>query len=147
MSDTQFNFEIKASKILLVLIATLHILAFIAALSNTLVVSVQFLLSGLILVHFGMQWQRYSIQIKPILLTYNPVSGWGLVINDLPVPIKILPSTIITPFMIIIYYQKRPACRSTESLVCFKDALLQSAYRQLFVQLKITGMQTELGGR
>lgn len=147
MSDKQCNFEINASKILLILLGILHLLALIAALCNTLPVSVQVLLSGLIFVHFGMQWRRYGIKVNPVLLTYNAAAGWGLVINDSPAPIKILPSTIITPFLIIIYYQKLPSCSSTESLVCFKDALLQSSYRRLFVQLKIAGVQTELGSQ
>ncbi|NOT85032.1 MAG: hypothetical protein HOP02_09735 [Methylococcaceae bacterium] len=147
MSDSQFIFEIKVSRTLLICLSVLHLLALAAALSNTLPSSVRILLSLLIMAHFGMQWRRYRHPINPITLMYNDSLGWSRLMKGITVQIQILPFSIITPFLIIVYYQQTPASVSIATAVCFKDALAQAAFRQLCVQLKITGAQHKAGDR
>jgi hypothetical protein len=147
MSDPPLRFVIKTSRIALSLLSMLHALALYAAWANTLPVSVKVAVSLLIMLHFSVQWRHYGVHSHSTMLGYSDTLGWYRIINDATVPIQIMPSSIITPFLIIVHYQQRPEHSSMSTIVCFKDALTQSVFRQLFVQLKIAGLEINKGNR
>lgn len=138
MSNSSFVVEIKASKTLFILLGVLHALALFATFANTLPISVKLALSAVIGMHLWLQWRHYRLQTRPTVLMYADAMGWYQIINGTTVLLQIMPSSLITPFLIIVYYKKRSGKSSTSSLICFKDALSQSAFRQFLVQLKIT---------
>jgi hypothetical protein len=136
-------FTLNRSRLLLMGLVILHVLALIAGMGNTLPVSVRLFLSVFILGHFVLCWQRYWVKADADGLMYSDAAGWARMIGDVPMPIQILPSTILTPFLIIVHYQGLSSNVPNATWVCFMDALPQSAFRQLTVQLKITGLQTK----
>lgn len=137
---TELVFTFKHSRILLIGLSVLHVLAMIAALCNTLHVAIQTALSVFIALHFVWYWRRYDPRIDLGQLTYSETTGWTRGIGGRFQAIEILPSSILTTFLIIVHFRRLDFHDSPSTLVCFKDALTPAAFRQLTVQLKISGV-------
>jgi len=78
---------------------------------------------------------------KSQLIRYSSFAGWEIAYNSSFYPIEVLPSTVITPFLLVLHYkqQKKP---KKAILIC-KDALINEEYRKLMVKLTIDGFKKE----
>lgn len=139
MIDNTFN--IKPSRTLKILLISLHGLSLIAAVMNTLPIMVKISLILFILLHFVWYWKKYVTQAVTTQFSYSDTAGWERITNQVPIAITILPSSLLTSWLIIIHYHQPPST-TLKTQICFKDALAPSAFRTLTVQLKINGIQT-----
>lgn len=136
------TFDIKPSRILNGLLIALHALTLVAAVMNTLPVIFKITLIIFIMLHFVWHWKKQVTQAVTTQFTYSETTGWGRIVNDEFLAIRILPSTILTPWLIVIHYYELPAT-ALKTQICFKDALTANAFRLLTIQLKINGMPAQ----
>lgn len=62
--------------------------------------------------------------------------GWQIICADQCIPIRILGSTVLTPFVICLHYQSQ---NKIYYRVIFNDAMDENEFRRLNVYLKISG--------
>ncbi|MCK4494483.1 MAG: hypothetical protein KAU26_10525 [Methylococcales bacterium] len=85
----------------------------------------------------GFHWRTYK-KIQPYQLHQIGLKDWRLVrANMPPQKIQILPTTVITGFVIILHFYLPK--QQWQSVVITKDTLSEKAYRNLGVSLKISG--------
>ena len=81
-----------------------------------------------------MRW--HDIQSSKVCRLHYTLSGaWEIGCNDLMIPIRILPGSVITPVVIFLYFEKQSM--EKQSMLIFNDAVSHEAYRILTVSLKI----------
>lgn len=136
------TFNIKPSRTLNSLLIALHALTLVAAVMNTLPVTVKITLIIFIMLHFVWYWKKQVTQAVTTQFTYSETTGWERIVNDKPLAIHILPSTILTSWLIVIHYYELPAT-ALKTQICFKDALTANDFRLLTVQLKINGIPVQ----
>jgi hypothetical protein len=78
-------------------------------------------------------------------IRYGALSGWEIAYSEnLYYPIKILPSTVITSYLIVLHFAftTKQNKKKRTALIC-KDALIADEYRSLKVELKISGLSKD----
>ncbi len=86
---------------------------------------------------------KQQVGLKEITLRNTSEFGWEISNNsdqfDL---VEILPSTVLTRYLIILHYIiQNNLKRKNRSVLIFKDALLKDDFRKLKVELKIEGIK------
>ncbi len=85
---------------------------------------------------------RRELRFHGLSIVHSMVSGWEMALSDHQFyPVKILASTVITPYLIVLHYKIQNKQKKT-ILIC-KDALIEDDYRKLMVELKISGIQKD----
>jgi toxin CptA len=128
--------DLKPSKWLKRTLALLHVIALIASIVNSLIISVKLGLCIGVCAHY---WRVISSQTKPhYQIRHSDRSGWQVSSKNGIDSVEILKSSIITIFFIILHIKSQYTDKLT-ILVVF-DALSDDDYRRLIVQLKTTGI-------
>jgi hypothetical protein len=142
--NTEFKMQewlIKPSRYRMIFILILHILAVFAVFITQLLVWVQIILTCLVLFHFILlgKWDvRSTCQAS---LSYIENVGWQLGTEKYQQLIEIQPSSVVTSFLIVIYYRLALSKRKQLSLVIFPDSLDSKEFKRLLVQLKISAFE------
>jgi len=111
-------------------LVTAHALALGACLSSALPWPGKLLLGLALPIHLHFAVRKADRRHDTI--RYHEAAGWN--INDEAV--RILPSTVVTPFAIWLHYQAPSARR--QALLIVNDALPEPEFRRLLVKLKIS---------
>ena len=108
-----------------------------------LVLMYQILLSLLMMTSFIYYYLKIILLRKACVLRYQSYSGWDILWNKSEhfKAIKILSTTVISSLVVILHYQMKD--NNHQCILIFKDALTHNAYRQLKVQLKLSGLLSE----
>ena len=134
--DVLLMLDLKPSKWLKRTLSLLHVLALVASIANSLIISVKLGLCIGICAHY---WRVINPQTKPhFQIRYSDRSGWQVSSTNGIESVEILKSTIITIFFIILHIKSQFTDKLT-ILVVFDD-LRDDDYRRLIVQLKTTGI-------
>jgi hypothetical protein len=132
-SATSLHLILERSRALQTAVVAVHGLALIAALANPLPGGIQLLLGGAILGSLFLSWQRL-IQVRG--LTLNPADEWEIILHDQTVLALLAPSTILTPWLVILHLTA--GNRKFAIPIC-RDAVDPESFRKLRVYLRIAG--------
>jgi hypothetical protein len=132
-SAAPLHFIIERSRVLQTAVVAVHGLALIAALANPLPGGIQLLLGGAILGSLFLSWQRL-IQVRG--LTLNPADEWEIILHDQTVLALLAPSTILTPWLVILHLT---AGKRKFAIPICRDSLDPESFRKLRVYLRIAG--------
>lgn len=117
----------------------LHSLALYASMSNSLFLSHKISLVVLIIISLA-YYLNQAIDFKYVFLRYSAENGWEIAyLENQFHGIKILSSTVLTS-NIVFFNFKTQNDKKKAILIC-KDALSVDQYRQLMVELKISGLK------
>lgn len=132
-------FKVNHSKCLLKSLLALHLLPipfiFLCSLSfnNKLLLLVVLFISLLV-------YLKREICLYGITISFSTIKGWEFGgIDGVFLPIQVLPSTVLTPYLLILHIKLQN--NSKKTILIFKDALIDDDYRKLLVRLKISGLQ------
>lgn len=114
----------------------MHLLAIVASVLNALALGYKITLVIFILISLFF-YLRKEVKFKDTSIRYNSLSGWKIAQeNSVYIPTQILPSTVITPYLIVLHLKIDNNQKPT-LLIC-KDALIDGEFRKLTVELKIS---------
>ena len=131
-SAPTLNLLIKASSYQLILVQTLHSIAFAACWFNNLPLLMQIALSTQVIASGVYQYKQPQ---SDFYLRYSDKNQWSAAFNDQPFqPITILSTTVINQWLVILHFEIQQ--RSLTRLI-FRDSLSRNDYRRLIVELKI----------
>ncbi len=119
----------------------IHAVAVIPALLNTLAWAYKLVIIVLILISLFF-YLKQQINFQGLLIRSRPDSGWEISdTGDYFQAVEILPSTVLTSFLIVFCYKAQNNKKKT-ILIC-NDAVVTENYRRLMVELKITGLKKD----
>jgi hypothetical protein len=121
------------SKRLIVLMALIHALALLASVMNSLPSILKCVLLIILVSHYYFQLNK--LKTKHHRIEHNE-TGWRLALDNSFEEIQILPSTVISIFVIFLHFKTDNKPKQT--LVIVSDALADEDYRCLIVRLKTT---------
>ncbi len=136
------EFPIKPSKYQSIFFNSLHLLAAFAVILLKEPIPIQVMLGLLLVLHFSYYRRQYFGNGHHSTLCFSETAGWQIENQEKLASIEILPTTFISPWLIIIHYCYPSSNRTVHSIVCFKDALSRKTFKRLIVQLKIAGLPT-----
>lgn len=115
----------------------MHVFALIASTLNALALDYKIALIIFILVSLFVYLRKEAV-FKGVSIRYGSLSGWEMAqpSNATYKPIQILPSTVITSYLIVLHL-KANNNQKPILLIC-KDALIDDGFRRLMVELKIS---------
>lgn len=117
----------------------MHAVAFFAAMINNLAITYKLISVPLLLVSL-FYYLKHSNQ--QFIIRHKLLSGWEIAfIENHFITTEILPSTVISPYLIVLHYKQENQKKRT-ALIC-KDALHKDEYRKLVVELKIAGLKKD----
>ena len=135
--SASFEWPIKSSKLQQRLLVAAHVLATIALLISAMTP----VYKALLVLSMGISgwgyWRVYGQGNETVTVRYSDAFGWELSVNNEYRAIRILKSTVLTPWVIVLHYQLENKDRHW---AIFNDALNKEKYKQLAVQLKIAGL-------
>ena len=135
------TFKIKSSSLLIKCLVALHVMAVFAAIFNTLELSYKVIIIALVIISLW-RYVKREVAAKAFSIRFSSISGWEVaMLDDSFDAIEILPTTVITPYLIVLHF-KMPD-KQKHIVLIVKDALTYDEYRQLKVQLRISGLQKE----
>lgn len=135
------TFKIKSSSVLIKCLVALHVMAVFAAIFNTLTLSYKTVIIALVLISLW-RYMKREMAAKAFSIRFSSISGWEVaMLDDSFNAVEILPATVITPYLIVLNF-KMPD-KQKHIVLIVKDALTDDEYRQLKVQLRISGLQKE----
>lgn len=118
-------------------IRILHLLALSAVLLASLTVWIKTLLILCLAISGFIYSQRTAGHKNKVAVRYSDVSGWQIDVGNGFEAIQIRPSTVITPWLIVLHYN---VVSRKFYLPIFCDALNTADFRKLIVQLKVSGL-------
>lgn len=126
-------FVLQPSKLEHRFILGVHLLALLALLWLPLA----WLVLGVTGLALGLCWQLWQYKRKPLIsLRFAPQSGWAIVQADSLTAIDILPSTVVSRWVVVLH-TRHTLSQQWQALLCFQDALPLPEFKQLIVCLKI----------
>ncbi|MCK5830409.1 MAG: hypothetical protein KAH20_08910 [Methylococcales bacterium] len=136
------QFNIAPSPSLTKGIAILHGLAVIVAVFIPLPIIYKIIALVLILGSLIISLKQENIS-QEYILRYSTIYGWKISeLNHYFDSIEILPSTVLTPYIVFFHYRKKyNGKQKTKTMVILKDALTDDSFRQLRVELRISGLE------
>ncbi len=135
------TFKIKPSSTLIKCLVALHVMAVFAAILNTLALSYKVIIIALVLISLW-RYLKWGVAAKAFSIRFSSILGWEVaMLDDSFNAVEILPKTVITPYLIVLNF-KMPD-KQKHIVLIVKDALTDDEYRQLKVQLRISGLQKE----
>ncbi|MDD1650235.1 MAG: hypothetical protein LUO80_07555 [Methylococcaceae bacterium] len=132
-SAAPLHLILERSRVLQTALVAVHGLTLIAALANPLPGGIQLLLGGAVLGSLFLSWQGLG-RVRG--LTLNPDDEWEIIFHDQTVLALLAPSTILTPWLVILHLTA--GNRKFAIPIC-RDALDPESFRQLRVYLRIAG--------
>ncbi len=130
-----FQIEVKSSPIQMSFICIVHILAIFSCLLAVVPIVMKIVLPVGILLHLMFSLQQKE-KLTGLKLQYSPSQAWEVAMVGANLsPIHILPSTVITPLVIILHYKKQSGKK--QSMLIFTDAVSPEVFRKLTVELRI----------
>lgn len=127
--------EVKQSTYLLAFIISVHSLALLSSLFLAVLISIKLFVLMLVCYSLYFHLRRYQQGFYLSTLKHTTEFAWELGTKNSVTSIRILNSSVLTSFIIILHVELNKKHRTI--LVC-RDAVSAEAYRQLFVALKIT---------
>ena len=137
-SEPPLWIDVKQSRYLLVFIIVVHAVTALSCLMLPLTIAIKVLFLFLPGYSLYFYLQRYKQGFYTLMLKYSEQFSWELVEHDNFISMRVLKSTVLTPFVIILHVEIDKKYRSI--LVC-RDAVSAEKYRQLFVALKIMKLE------
>ena len=138
------QFNISQSHLLIKWLVILHGLAVIVAILTPFPVIYKAITTVLILVSLIVSLKQES-SLKGFILRYTTVFGWEISESNYCFDlIEILPSTVLTPYMVFLHYRIKQSGKhkqKVKAILIVKDALIDDDFRKLRVELKISGLQ------
>jgi xanthine/uracil/vitamin C permease (AzgA family) len=125
-----FVAELKPSKKLQRLTIVIHVIALGASLVNALPLAVKLAIAAVIGLNFKANFPQLKNEQRKIRHTEK--LGWEISEGSEFEAVILLPSTIVTTFLIFLHIENKPA------ILVANDALSTDDYRQLLVKLKMT---------
>jgi hypothetical protein len=125
-----FVAELRPSKNLQRLVLAIHLITFIAAVSNALPLAAKLTIVVLIGLNFKVSFPGLKREQRKIRHTEK--RGWEISVGGDFETATILQSTVVTTFLIFLHIQNKPA------ILIANDALSRDDYRRLLVKLKMT---------
>ncbi len=117
----------------------IHLLALIASIGNALPLTVKLVIfSGVAL---NLYWTQHRKQPPLSSIHYSHELGWQINRLGDAQHVQILPSTVITTFIIFLHFTEN---NKQSSLLIASDALSADDYRRLVVELKISANNKRL---
>ncbi len=81
-----------------------------------------------------------ALRFKHYKIRYSSVVGWDITQNgDVFHLIEVLPSTVLTSYLLILHFKAHN--KKIQTILIVKDALTHDNYRKLMVLLKIAGVK------
>ena len=127
--------DVKQSKYILAFIISVHSLAILSCLFLAVALAFKLLLVFLLCDSLYFHYWRYQKAYYLLSLKYTTEFAWEIFRNNRLTSIRILNSSVLASFVIILHIQMNKKQRTV--LVC-RDAVSAEEYRQLLVALKIT---------
>ena len=132
-SATSLHLIVERSRALQTAVVAVHGLALIAALATPLTGGIKLLLGGALLGSLFLSWQGLG-RVRG--LTLNPYDEWEIIFRDQTVLALLAPSTILTPWLVILHLT---AGKRRFAIPICRDAVDRESFRQLRVYLRIAG--------
>ncbi|OQK17677.1 hypothetical protein AU255_07375 [Methyloprofundus sedimenti] len=130
--------EVKQSRYLLAFIIVVHVLVTLSCLLLPVTIASKMLLSFLPVCSLYFYLKRYTQGFYTFTLRHTEEFSWELVEHNDYSYLRILKSSVLTSFIIILQVEIDKKHRSL--LIC-RDAVSAETYRQLFVALKIMTLE------
>ena len=127
--------EVKQSNYLLAFIISMHSLAFLSSLFLAVLMPLKLLVLMFVCISLYFYLRRYQQGFYLCTLKHTTEFSWELFNNNQLTGIRILNSSVLTSFIIILHVETN---KKHQTLLICRDAVSAEAYRQLFVALKIT---------
>ncbi len=124
------------------MLLVLHIIAIIAvSVSAFAVLPYKTLLVFFILISLVV-YSKKENNFKGLTLRHANTSGWEIAfLENQFSPIRVLPSTVITHYLIVLHYKIQN--QQKRAILIFRDALINDDFRKLLVALKISGLSKD----
>ena len=135
--SVSFEWPIKVSVIQRRLLLVVHVFALAALLVSAIVPLYKTLLVLSIVISGHVYWRAYGPSNEAYKVRYTDAFGWELSVSNQYRPIRILKSTVLTTWVIVLHYQmddKKRYC------AIYNDALSKEGFCRLTAQLKIAGL-------
>jgi len=132
-------FIIKQSSLLCFSLSGMHLLAIVALYQNKLDFSARVVLVFIVLISLIRHLKR-EFQFQSVSIRISSEKRWQIsFVDSYFITIEILPSTVISPYFIILHFKQHQKPKQT--LFILKDALVDDEFRRFVVQLKIAGLK------
>lgn len=119
----------------------LHAVAFLALILSSLLLEHKVIIGILIVISLFI-YIKQAIGSPVIYIKYSAGKAWEIAsLENQLHSVEILSSTVLTSFLIIFHYKAQNDQK--KSIIIYKDALELGQFRQLLVELKITGLKKE----
>jgi len=83
-----------------------------------------------------------ELNFSGMTIRHSSFGGWDVAFNEHEFqPIEILSSTVVTPYFVFLHFKKQGMRK--QAILILVDALSIDKYRELVVQLKIVGIESE----
>jgi len=135
------TYKISQSLWLIKWLAILHGLSFIAVFLTSVALVYKALLWCTIIFSLFFCLDREN-RFNGLVIRYSSFKGWEFAdLEDIYSPIEVLPSTVITPYFLIMHFNQQN--RQKQTILICKDALINDDYRKLMVALRISGLKRD----
>ncbi len=119
----------------------LHIIAILAASLNALAISYKLIIISLILISLFYYLKR-EINFNGFTIRHSEAFEWEIALLEQDFQaIKILKSTVITPYVIFLHFKFPEKQEQKQAVVICTDALKDDEFRKLLVELRISGIK------
>ena len=119
----------------------MHAVAFLALILSSLLLEHKVIIGILIVISLFI-YIKQAIGSPVIYIKYSAGKAWEIAsLENQLHSVEILSSTVLTSFLIIFHYKAQNDQK--KSIIIYKDALELGQFRQLLVELKITGLKKE----
>lgn len=131
-------YNIYQSSSVVVGLCLLHTIAFVPVYLSAIVFIYKAILSGSIVFSLFF-YLKQEIKKPNFTIRHNLKTGWEIADqNNYFQSIEILPSTVLTPYAIVLHIKQQN--RKKQTILIFKDALKNDEFRKLMVELKMVGL-------
>ncbi len=132
---TPFSAQLKPSRLLQWFNAVIHLLALASCWLTPLPLSLRLTLAILIVGDYWFNLKRQKQESR--LIRHSETSGWQIIENDKVKKVQILPSTLVTVWLIFFH------TKELTPILIAKDMMSEDEFRRLIVKLKISFDQDE----
>lgn len=132
-----FQWSVQASALQRRFLTIVHLVALMALWVSAIEPFYKALLVLVIIISGWCYGRRYGRSHGAVAIRYTDAFGWELSDNNDCQPIRILKSTVVMPWVIVLHYRVK---NQTRHWAIFSDALSREGFIQLTVQLKIAGL-------
>ncbi len=141
--ETTQVFRVNRSELLLYGLVFLHALSLLAVLLSDIAIASKILLVIAVFLSLYLYCKK-ELYFNHVLIRFSPDYGWAFAERDADfMPISLLPSTIINPYLLILHFKTDKS--KIKTILILSDSMNTIDFRKLLVTIKITGLnQTEI---